>query len=545
MYIWDALYGKMEFDPTIYRCMYSPEVQRLREVRLCNINSLFLTGSANTNRFEHSVGTAYLAQLNVESPEQKKLKLSKKQKDTFVVSALLHDIANGPFGHSYEYIMEKQGFVPEKGIKDVISDGGIGSYKQSTSLPVENIFFGKPKALHGILNSAKIDKNEVSSIIGGDHFLSPLLSASIDLDNIDNVFRMAYHMGIRFTIDAPIILAKSMYISNNTVVFKQEAKPFLYEWYEVRRKVYKFLLLNPQEYAGKYMLTEAMDIVFECIAESKAKEKDIKWYYTDSELMQSLYEQKEVWLKRKMLLLNGLDRSRIARIIKETSDDYRKQEMREYLESLNFIIPIKEKGKSGDSNKLELNYDYRLEIDACNNVIITDRSMEFVIIGDSIYKIVNSQYNPSKIIARLMTGDLYDCLTILRTEDISKYDDFLDYSKRIMIETAIEANIKKDNQFSHLKIGIHPILDVNKTERQLHIMFEGQMEPITIGEKASKCLLLGVFLKNDPYGLAYAKTPLYKQRPKLKEIITNYFASYFGNDVVEVHLYEEADKYGK
>lgn len=49
MYIWDALYGKIEFSPLVYKCMLSPEVQRLREVRLCNINSLCITGSSNTN----------------------------------------------------------------------------------------------------------------------------------------------------------------------------------------------------------------------------------------------------------------------------------------------------------------------------------------------------------------------------------------------------------------------------------------------------------------------------------------------------------------
>lgn len=541
MYIWDALYGRIEFDPIVYRCMCSPEVQRLREVRLCNINSLFLTGSANTNRFEHSIGTAYLARLNMDSPEQKHLKLSKKQKETFVISALIHDIANGPFGHSYEYIMEKQGFIPEKGIKDVISDGGLGSYKQSVTLPVENIYFGKPKTLYGALEKGKIDINDVSRIIGGGHLLSPLISASIDLDNIDNVFRMAYHMGIRFTLNAPTILAKSMFIIDNKVVFKKEAEPFLNEWYDVRKSVYKFLLLNPQEFAGKYMLTEAMDIVFECISENKTKNKDIKWYYTDYELMHSLYEQKEVWLKRKMLLLRGLDTARIEKIICNTSDDSKKNEMRNYLESLEFIVPIKEKGRSGDSNQLKLNEDYQFNLDAENNVTITDRNMEFIIIGDSIYKIVNSQYNPSKIVSRLMTGDLYDCLMLIKTQDISKYEDLLDYSKRIMIETAIETNIKSVSQFTHLKIGIHPILDVNKTERQLNVLFEGNKEPITIGKKASKCLLLGVFLKNEPYGLAHAKTPLSKQRSKLKEVIGSYFASYFGSDIDEVKLYEETN----
>lgn len=134
MYIWDALYGKIEFSPLVYKCMLSPEVQRLREVRLCNINSLCITGSSNTNRFEHSVGTAYLAAINIEAAVQKHLKLTKKEKETFIIAALLHDVANGPFGHSYEYIMEKKGFIPEQGLGDVLGDvvsTGIGAHKNS------------------------------------------------------------------------------------------------------------------------------------------------------------------------------------------------------------------------------------------------------------------------------------------------------------------------------------------------------------------------------------------------------------------------------
>ena len=230
MYIWDALYGKIEFSPLVYKCMLSPEVQRLREVRLCNINSLCITGSSNTNRFEHSVGTAYLAAINIEAAVQKHLKLTKKEKETFIIAALLHDVANGPFGHSYEYIMEKKGFIPEQGLGDVLGDvvsTGIGAHKNSS--PFETIFFGKLRALTSILNGSQ--KEEVSQIIAGCHPLSKLISDSIDLDNIDNVFRMAYHMGLDFRKEAPIKLAESMFIENGSVVFLQEAKTYLEEWY--------------------------------------------------------------------------------------------------------------------------------------------------------------------------------------------------------------------------------------------------------------------------------------------------------------------------
>ena len=544
MYIWDALYGKIEFSPLVYKCMLSPEVQRLREVRLCNINSLCITGSSNTNRFEHSVGTAYLAAINIEAAVQKHLKLTKKEKETFIIAALLHDAANGPFGHSYEYIMEKKGFIPEQGLGDVLGDvvsTGIGAHKNSS--PFETIFFGKLRALTSILNSSQ--KEEVSQIIAGCHPLSKLISDSIDLDNIDNVFRMAYHMGFNFRREAPRKLAESMFVENGSVVFLQEAKTYLEEWYSVRQRVYKFLLLNPQEFAGKYMLTEAMDILFECISQGKAEGRDIKWNYTDYQLMEELDLLKEKWLKRKTLLLENIDTRVVAEIKGVESKEEQRHLLKEYLEGLTLTVSIKEKGKTGESNKLLLSENFSYEIEEDGAVTIKNRNMDFEINGSKLYKVVNIRYNTSQIISRLMTGDLYQCLMILETPDVSKYGNFLEYSKRITLEDELEAKIRASKDFSRLSIGIHPILDINKTERQLKVLFKDMNDPVVIGNTASKKLLIGVFIKNEPYGLKHAKFSLGNKQNKLIDIVTEYFASYFENGAKVVPLYEEADKYGQ
>lgn len=544
MYIWDALYGKIEFSPLVYKCMLSPEVQRLREVRLCNINSLCITGSSNTNRFEHSVGTAYLAAINIEAAVQKHLKLTKKEKETFIIAALLHDVANGPFGHSYEYIMEKKGFIPEQGLGDVLGDvvsTGIGAHKNSS--PFETIFFGKLRALTSILNGSQ--KEEVSQIIAGCHPLSKLISDSIDLDNIDNVFRMAYHMGLDFRKEAPIKLAESMFIENGSVVFLQEAKTYLEEWYLVRQRVYKFLLLNPQEFAGKYMLTEAMDILFECISQGKAEGRDIKWNYTDYQLMEELDLLKEKWLKRKTLLLENVDAKVVAEIKGEESKEEQRSLLKEYLEGLTLTVSIKEKGKTGESNKLLLSENFSYEIEEDGTATIKNRNMDFEISGNKLYKVVNIRYNTSQIISRLMTGDLYQCLMILETPDVSKYGNFLEYAKRITLEDELEAKIRASKDFSRLSIGLHPILDINKTERQLRVLFKDMADPVVIGNTASKKLLIGVFIKNEPYGLRHAKFSLGSKQNKLIDIVTEYFASYFENGAKVVPLYEEADRYGQ
>ena len=540
MYIYDALYGKIEFPPIVWRCMITPEVQRLREVRLCNINSLCITGSSNINRFEHSVGTAFLALYSIQNNNNKYLS-HKQEIDAFVVSALLHDVANGPFGHSYEYLMEKQGFIPEKGLKNIFTN--VMSYGQGAngySSPYEQIYFGKLRSLTEILDDNQ--KKLISNIIEGNHFFSKLISDKIDLDNIDNVFRMAYHMGVTFPIEAPIVLAKSMYLENNQVIFKKEAKQYLDIWYETRKRVYKFLLLNPQEFSGKYMLTEAMDIAFEDKYQNNTP-WEIKWYFTDYELLKNLYEQTEKWIDRHYILKKSVGINSISDILTLTLEE-QKNKLKDFIESIELTTHIKLKGKSGDSNKLTLTNTFKFEFkENINHIIIEDRNMVFEIKNDNLYKITRVKYNPSQIISRLVNGDLYDCLMILKSEDINKYRDYLNYTKRFEIENELESTIRNDKDFRNLNIGVHPILDCDKTQRKLEIMYDNEPVPSSIGE-SSKDLLLGIFIKNEPYGLKHAKTPSKNNREKLKRIVLEFFSNILDGTVNTIDLYDEVNEYG-
>ena len=439
--------------------------------------------------------------------------------------------------------MAKKGFVPEQGLKDVLEgvvSVGVGAHKNIS--PFETIYFGKLRALNSILKDSQ--KEEISQIISGKHLLSRLISDSIDIDNIDNVFRMAYHMGIRFRREAPLRIAESRYIEDGIVKFLEDAKTYIEEWDSVRQKVYKFLLLNPQEFSGKYMLTEAMDILFECISQGKAEGYDIKWNYTDYQLMEELKQLKETWLKRKTIVFDKINVPKLRIIMKEKLLENQKKLLKEYIESIYLNVSIKEKGKTGESNKLLLSNNFSYEIKNMGNIIIKNRNMEFEIIGDKLFKIVNTQFNISQIVSRLMTGDLYHCLAILETSDINKYDDFLEYAQRIAIEDELGVKIRAFAKFSSLKIGIHPILDVNKTERQLIVNFKDIDTSLTIGDASSKKMLLGIFIKNEPYGLKHMRLLPKDKQKKILSIVLEYFDSYFVDGVKNVPLYEEVDIYG-
>jgi hypothetical protein len=100
-YILDTLYGVLRFPEYIWEILFVPEMQRLRELRLYNINSLYFTGGANINRYEHSLGACYLA---LQCIEANLSSIPKKEKMLIVIAALLHDLYNAAFGHSLEYV---------------------------------------------------------------------------------------------------------------------------------------------------------------------------------------------------------------------------------------------------------------------------------------------------------------------------------------------------------------------------------------------------------------------------------------------------------
>jgi len=144
-YIYDPLYGVIYLPDFIWNVITTPELQRLREVRLCNINSLCLVGGANINRYEHSIGTFFLARECLNSwplfnP------ITKKEYELFLLAALLHDITSAGFGHLVEYIESRDGFEHEKAFEYIVLNKKGSNYNYK-SVTLEPIFFGMGREL--------------------------------------------------------------------------------------------------------------------------------------------------------------------------------------------------------------------------------------------------------------------------------------------------------------------------------------------------------------------------------------------------------------
>jgi len=449
-YIYDPLYGVIYLPNFIWEVISCPELQRLREVRLCNINSFCLIGGANINRYEHAIGTCYLAQECLNSHHHLN-QISEKEYRHFMLAALFHDVASAAFGHSVEYIESKEGFDHEKAFEYVVI-GKKGESYQYKGATLEPIFFGMLKEISSKVSEE--DLNTISKIIYGKGRFGPLIKATLDLDNIDNVFRLAYHIGLIKSGEIPLNLAKSLWVENGKQTVRKETVPLIEEWCKVRKNLYLLLLLNPEEFSGKCMLNDAIEL---------AKTKDVhpfNWHDVDYELLEKLSK------------------------------------------------------KSAET---------------------------------------------SIIISRLMKGNLYGCIGIFSSTKTDKYKIFIDTVKKRELESIISKKIRSlimtkqlrlfdkpsrhrpSSIFRSAMIAFHPIIDVNKTERQVRFQTE-EGEIVQIGNSSNQ-LLIGAFFRNldlDMYNIVNIPTASIN---KIRKEIHTFLSNNLGDrNIKEIKLYDEINK---
>jgi len=516
-YIYDPLYKIIYLPDFIWEIISTPEIQRLREVRLCNINSYSLTGCANINRYEHAIGTLHLMQECLENwPPLIRIPNANDQK-ILLLAALMHDIVSAPFGHSIEYIENKEGFQHEAAF-DLVISGNLSeqqyNYQRSSSDP---IFFGFPRLLlKKIKEELKLDAQEINKIgqyIRGRGDFGPLISGTIDLDNIDNVYRMAYHIGIVESGKSPIELAQSLYIQNNQLVIKKENIELVREWHNVRKKLYKFLLLNPEEFSAKCMLTEAIEL------HKITKGDPILWNYTDYDLLSKLYKNtKKLDIQR--------DHPDILPV-----QDIVKRLVTGNLYGCICII------SSENVNAYEkfINFQYKIKMENNINKLLAPESSMFL--GNFSEEIQQA--------IRVIKGISYDV-------DTKQVRITIDLNEKMMnnlisnglndhqdeIKNLFDLTQKKYKKFKikNPKIALHSIIDDNKTERQIKIIQDDNNE-IIIGNR-SKDLLIGVFLRNAEWSMYKIKK--LDKNYKLIQEIKQYFIQELEDPSIRV-----LEKYGE
>lgn len=273
--ILDPLYGRLELTALESRVFAVPELQRLRYIRMCNINSMLITGASEISRFEHALGTLRLAR-----EWTSRRQLSPHIAEAVTIAALLHDVQTGPFGHSLEYVLHAE--HGDNFRHEDLAHGHSIRYHQASDASVS--FLGRQFAASDVLGD---HWPVVAEMINGKGKYGPLISGTIDFDNIDNVFRLAYHVGVAGREDSlhALQLSRELDVTPLGPTLSSRFFTHLERWQKIRHDLYELLLLDWADFSAKAMLQYALERAL------SGKQLDTSaWKYTDSELLDKLWD---------------------------------------------------------------------------------------------------------------------------------------------------------------------------------------------------------------------------------------------------------------
>jgi hypothetical protein len=170
----DPVHGYVEVEDYALALLDSPVLQRLRYIHQLGFSYLVYPG-ANHTRFEHSLGTMYLADV-----ASRKFGLSDAERTLVTAAALLHDIGHGPFSHASEPILEQLLHRTHDDIEGIVHEQ-VGD----------------------VLRQHGIDPDEICAVVNGHHALSGIIHGDLDVDRMDYLLRDAYYTGAPYgTVDA-------------------------------------------------------------------------------------------------------------------------------------------------------------------------------------------------------------------------------------------------------------------------------------------------------------------------------------------------------
>ncbi|MGB9729460.1 MAG: HD domain-containing protein [Thermoprotei archaeon] len=176
--------------------------QRLRKIKQTGMVYLVYPGAQHT-RFEHSIGTRYVAEQILSTLKINGLEIAKDEEKSLYAAALLHDIGHTALSHS---------------VGDII----LGS--EGHELVARQII--KHTEINDILKSEGLDPDKISDmIVGKVGFLSHIVRGEIDADRLDYLRRDAYYCGVAYGVIDTRIFTEYKVFNNTLTISRKGLRP--------------------------------------------------------------------------------------------------------------------------------------------------------------------------------------------------------------------------------------------------------------------------------------------------------------------------------
>ncbi len=238
----DPVYGYVYINKIEKDIVDSFPIQRLHRLRQL-AGAEYVYPGANHTRFEHSIGTMYLAQRLTENSNLSQY-LSKEEFIMIRFAALLHDVGHGPFSHVFEHLLEK--FLDK-------------THEELT------VWVIKKSELRGIIEKAGYDANDVAKLATGSlhrkgkMFIDQIIQSAVDVDKLDFIVRDTYHTGAEYGNVDVFRLIHVLDVLDDSLAVDSGALSALESFILARIESFKSIYFHRVSRAAQIMLAMAME----------------------------------------------------------------------------------------------------------------------------------------------------------------------------------------------------------------------------------------------------------------------------------------------
>ena len=243
----DAVHGDIELGSLEVELIDTPEFQRLRGIRQLGTAYLVFPSAMHT-RFEHSLGTSWMAHRIVEVL-RRHCSIDAEAETRIRVSALLHDITHIPFGHTLE---DERRVLPRHD-KD---------YDRVR-------YFFETSAIGRILEREGMQAAVISAVTGSGTLESDIVGGAISADLLDYLRRDTYFCGLAQNYDSRIF--ESFMVENGRLVMdlqkggilRRDAMSELVNLLRIRYTLSERVYFHHTKIASGAMISKAVELALQ------------------------------------------------------------------------------------------------------------------------------------------------------------------------------------------------------------------------------------------------------------------------------------------
>ncbi|XP_052834274.1 deoxynucleoside triphosphate triphosphohydrolase SAMHD1-like [Octopus bimaculoides] len=303
----DAIHGAMQLPPLCVDIINTIQFQRLRNIKQLGL-VYYVYPCASHNRFEHCLGTCYLASKMIRHLKEQNPDLQISDRDILCVeiAALCHNLGHGPFSYAFQEIINQhrkenggEKWKNENATCEMLDEllKKNGHIKKELELDdidfIKDIIIGEPR------NSKKKKPKFFYQIVNNTDY-------KIDVNKWDYLARDSHFLGIGKSFDHGRMMKMSKVI-NDEICYRDKTLDNFYDMFYSRYRLHKAAYQHKTVLLFNTLLGEAFRSadkhmkIFEKVDDMKKFT-----YFTDSVLEEILKNENNEGLKEAQKILESM-----------------------------------------------------------------------------------------------------------------------------------------------------------------------------------------------------------------------------------------------